>query len=157
MWEIEMLSSKMTPLRMRNDYDYLLSAHEIMQLDSLTFMVSIPQTDQNSPGSRFRISHIPNMRFSSETKTYLIYATFCNICMTNKKQNLAVQFMIRYYANACGKSSKKTAPNKTWPWNHCRQQLNSNFQLRLSVFNFVLLFVHWLKVTQTHSCGCSDG
>jgi len=81
-----MLSSKMTPLRMRNDYDYLLSAHEIMQLDSLTFMVSIPQTDQNSPGSRFRISHIPNMRFSSETKTYLIYATFCNIRMTNKKQ-----------------------------------------------------------------------
>jgi len=68
-----------------------------------------------------------------------------------------MQFMIRYYANACGKSSKKTAPNKTWPWNHCRQQLNSNFQLRLSVFNFVLLFVHWLKVTQTHSCGCSDG
>jgi len=52
-----MLSSKMTPLRMRNDYDYLLSAHEIMQLDSLTFMVSIPQTDRNSPGSRFEMSH----------------------------------------------------------------------------------------------------
>jgi len=47
----------MTPLRMRNDYDYLLSAHEIMQLDSLTFMVSIPQTDRNSPGSRFEMSH----------------------------------------------------------------------------------------------------
>jgi len=110
-----MLSSKMTPLRMRNDYDYLLSAHEIMQLDSLTFMVSIPQTDRNSSGSRFEISHIPNMCFSPETKTYLIYATYCNIRMTNKKQTLAVQFMIRYYANECGKSSKKTAANKTWP------------------------------------------
>jgi len=69
-----MLSSKMTPLRMRNDYDYLLSAHEIMQLDSLTFMVSIPQTDRNSSGSRFEISHIPNMRFSPETENIF------NIC-----------------------------------------------------------------------------
>jgi len=64
----------MTPLRMRNDYDYLLSAHEIMQLDSLTFMVSIPQTDRNSSGSRFEISHIPNMRFSPETENIF------NIC-----------------------------------------------------------------------------
>lgn len=41
MWEIEMLSSKVTPLRMRNDYDYdLLGARGIMQLHSLTYMVS---------------------------------------------------------------------------------------------------------------------
>lgn len=70
-----MLSSKVTPLRMRNDYDYdLLGAPGIMQLHSLTYMVSTKRSMIQSSADVTQIPVLDMLAYLKvEEKNQLIY------------------------------------------------------------------------------------